>query len=141
MYVSDILLFLPLISSDVKSSAIIITYLTNFYILLFHKGHKINTKCEECVCPLPFYYLKLINTFGLNSVLAVFAQGWQENLSFFSVSPVHIIPALHEVQILLYICSQKMACHTKDCYMTWNRCLPRICNLYLKHFSVFMCIK
>jgi hypothetical protein len=30
MYASDILLFVPLISSDVKSSEIIITYLTNF---------------------------------------------------------------------------------------------------------------
>lgn len=118
MYVSDILLFVPLISSDVKSSAIIIIYLTNFYILLFHKGHKINTKCEECVCPSPFYYLKLISSFELSSVLEVFAQGWQVNLSFLSVSPIHIIPAMHEVQIILYIRSQKLACHTKDCYMT-----------------------
>jgi hypothetical protein len=50
--------------------------------------------------------------------LEVFAQGWQVNLSFLSVSPIHIIPAMHEVQIILYICSQKMACHTKDCFMT-----------------------
>jgi len=107
MYVFDILLFVPLISSDVKSSAIIITYLTNFYILLFHKGLKINTKCEECVCPSPFYYLKLINTFELSPVLEVFALGWQVDLSFLSVSPVHITPDLHEVQIILYICSQK----------------------------------
>jgi hypothetical protein len=56
--------------------------------------------------------------FWVKLVLEVFAQGWQVNLSFLSVSPVHIIPALHEVQILLYICSQKMACHTKGCYMT-----------------------
>jgi len=122
IYVSDILLFVPLISSDVKSSAIIITYLTNFYISLFYKGHKINTKCEECVCPSPFYYLKLIKGFELSSVLEAFAQGWQVNLSFLSVSPEHIIPAsvpaLHEAQIILYICSQKMACRTKDCCMT-----------------------
>lgn len=104
MYVSDILLFVLLISSNVKSSTIIITYLTKFYILLSHKGHKINTKYEACVCPSAFYYLKLINSFELSSVLEVFAQGWQVNLLFLSISPVHIIPASHEVQ---YICSQK----------------------------------
>ena len=35
MYVSDILLFVPLISSDVKSSEIVITYLTNFFHFAF----------------------------------------------------------------------------------------------------------
>ena len=106
-HVSDILLFVLLISSDVKSSTIMITYLTKFYILLFHEGHKINTKYEERVYPSAFYYPKLINSFELSSVLEVFAQGWQVNLLFLSISPVHIILALHEVQVILYICSQK----------------------------------
>jgi hypothetical protein len=97
-----------------KVQTTIITYTTNFDILLLCKEHKINTKCEDSVCPSAFSYLKLLNNFQLSSVLEIFAQGWQVNLSFLSIS----IPAVHKVQIILHNCPQKVACHTKDWHMT-----------------------